>query len=144
MKGRLLPLALTPRQEHPGQGDVLELAQVRQVVISGQVLLTRPAEGSTESALPDPDLCPQRRNRPHIREEVADIAALRLVEQVKGAGQVALSLRHPGHGYSPAIPVLRQSGVLAQILARQQALGGGAQVAALAVDLASRGRGRGT
>src|SRR6202035_920853 len=125
-----------PRQEQPGQGDVLELAQVTEVVIDGQVVFTRPAESFTYSALPDPDPCPQRRNRPHIREEVADVAALRLVEQVKRTGQASLSLRHQRNRESQQIWELRQSGVLAQLLAGQQMLGGDAQVAALAVDLA--------
>ena len=35
-------------QEHPGQGDVLELAQVAEVVLGGQALLTRPVEGFTQ------------------------------------------------------------------------------------------------
>ena len=50
--------SLGSRQKHPGQGDVLELAQVTEVVIRGQALLTCPAEGFTESALRDPDPCP--------------------------------------------------------------------------------------
>ena len=135
VKGRLRTLALMPRQEQPDQGDVLELAQVAEVVINGQALLTRPAESFTESALRDPDPCPQCRDRPHIREEVAHIEALRLVEQVKRAGQVSLSLRDPGHRHPPAIPVLRQPGVLTQLLASQQKLCGGPQVVALTGDL---------
>ena len=136
VQGALRTLALVPRQEHPGQGDVLELAQVTEVVIDGQALLTRPAEGFTESALRDPDPCLQRRDRPHVGEEVAHIQALRLVEQVECAAQISFSLAYPGHRDPPAIPVLRQPGVLAQLLAPQQLLRGGRQVAALAVDLA--------
>src|SRR5690348_3969865 len=79
MHGALWALVLMPRQEQPGQGDVLELAQVTEAVINGQAVLTRPAEGFTESALPDPDPCLQRRDRPQVREEVAHITALRLV-----------------------------------------------------------------
>ena len=129
-------LILVPRQEHPGQGDVLELAEVGQVVVRGQALLTRPAEGFTGSALRDPDPCLQRRDRPDIREEVARVQAVRLVEQVKCAGQVSFGLAYPGHRDPPAVPVLRQPEVLAQFLARKQVLGGGRQVVALSVDLA--------
>ena len=136
MNGALCTLVLVPRQEHPGQGDVLELAQVTEVVVDGQALLTRPAEGFTEPALRDPDPCLQRRDRPHIREEVAHIQALRLVEQVECAAQVSFSLAYPGHRDPPAIRVLRQPGVLAQLLAAQQVLRGGMQIVALAVDLA--------
>src|ERR1022692_1934470 len=96
----------------------------------------RPAEGFTEAALRDPDPCLQRRDRPHIREHVAHVQALRLVEQLKCAGQVSFSLGYPSHRDPPAILVLRQSVVLAQLLARQQVAGGGMQVVALAVDLA--------
>jgi hypothetical protein len=64
------------------------------------------------------------------------IQVLRLVEQVECATQISFSLPYPRHRDPPAIPVLRQPGVLAQLLAAQQLLGGGGQVVALAVDLA--------
>ena len=38
-------VALVTSQEYSGQGDVLELAQVAEVIISRQSLLTRPVEG---------------------------------------------------------------------------------------------------
>src|ERR1039457_4567406 len=136
VNGAPCTFALIPRQEHPGQGDVLELAQVAEVVVSGQALLTRPAQRVAEPALRDPDPCLQRRDRPHVGEEVAHVQALRLVEQVKCAGQISFSLLYPGHRHPPAIPVLRQPGVLTQLLARQQVLDGGRQVVALAVELA--------
>ena len=44
MNGALGTVARLPGQEHPGQGDVLELAQVAEVVLGGQALLPRPAE----------------------------------------------------------------------------------------------------
>ena len=115
---------------------MLELAQVTEVVIRGQALLTRPAQRFTEPALCDPDPGLQRRDRPYVREEVAHIQALRLVEQIECAAQVSFSLAYPGHRDPPAVRVLRQPVVLAQLLAPQQLLGGGLQIAALAVDLA--------
>ena len=49
-KGAPLPIALAPRQEQPGQGDVLVLAQVGEVVIDGQVCSR--AQRRDSSALP--------------------------------------------------------------------------------------------
>src|SRR6185437_5956369 len=138
--GRLVPgalrsLAPVPRQEQPGQGDVLELARVAEVVIDGQAMLTGPAESFTESALRDPDPGPRGRDRPHVREEVAHIEALRLVEQVERAAQISFGLPYPRHRHPPAVTVLRQPGLLAEFLASQQKLRGGLQVIALAGDL---------
>ena len=47
VNGALGTLVLISRHEQAGQGDVLELAQVAEVVIDGQALLTRPAESFT-------------------------------------------------------------------------------------------------
>ena len=41
-------IVLVLGQEQPGQRDVLELAQVAEVVIGGQALLARPAESLAE------------------------------------------------------------------------------------------------
>ena len=81
----LVTLGRVPGQEHPGQGDVLELAQVAELVLDGQAPLTHPAERFTQLALRDPHPRPQRRDRPHVGGEVADVQALRLVEQVERA-----------------------------------------------------------
>ena len=137
VSGALGTLVLVSRHEHPGQGDVLELAQVTEVVIDGQALLTRPAESFTEAALRDP--VPVALNAGTGRtlgKKSPTYSALRLVEQVECAVQIPFSLAYPSHRDPPAIPVLRQPGVLAQLLAPQQLLRGGMQVVALAVDLA--------
>ena len=39
------PVGRVPGQQHPGEGDVLELPQVAELVLDGQALLARPAEG---------------------------------------------------------------------------------------------------
>src|ERR1700722_6393991 len=96
----------------------------------------RPAEGFTEPALRDPDPGPQRRDRPHVGEKVAHVQALRLIEQIKCAVQIPFSLAYPSHRDPPAVTVLWQPKVLAQLLAPQQVLGGGMQVVALTVNLA--------
>ena len=122
--------ALAPvlREQQPGQGDVLELAQVAELVLGGQALVARPAEGVVEPTLRDPDPGPQGRDRPHVGGEVADVDPLRVVEQVERTVQVSLGLADPGHRDPPAVRVLRQPDVLAQRLAAQQQLGGRRQV----------------
>src|SRR5947208_3225307 len=104
--GALRALGRVAGQEHPGQGDVLELAQVAEVVVDGQTSLTGPAEGFTQLPLGDPHPCPQGRDRPHVGEEVTRIEALRLVEQVDCAARVSFSLAYPGHRVPPAMPVM--------------------------------------
>ena len=45
--GAFCTVARIPGQEHPGQGDVLELAQVAEVIRNGEATLTRPVERFT-------------------------------------------------------------------------------------------------
>src|SRR3954454_5521776 len=125
-----------PRQEHPGQRDVLELARVAEVVVNRQALLTRPAKGFTQRPLRDQHPGPQGRDRPYVGEVITHIQALRLVEQVECAAQISFSLPYPSHRDTPAVGVLPQSNVLTQLLAPQQMLSGLSQVVVLAVDLA--------
>ena len=106
------------REQDPGQGDVLVLADVGQVVVRGEVVLARPVEGLRQPALRHQQACPHRRHRPHVGGEVADVDALGLLEQRDGAGQVAFDLAQPGAGDPPAVRVLRQAEVLAQLLGR--------------------------
>ena len=129
-------VALVSGQEYPGQGDVLELAQVAEVILGRQSLLTRPAEGFTQPALRDPHPCLQRRDRTHIGGKVTHVQALCLVEQVESAVQIALGLPYASHRDTPAIPVLREPGVLTQLLTSQQALRGGMQIVMLTVEFA--------
>src|SRR5207248_7462322 len=99
-------VARIPGQEHPGQGDVLELAQVAEVIRYFQALLTRPVEGFTHPPLQNPHPCLHRRYRTHVGEEVAHIQALCLVEQVERAVQITLGLPYASHSNAPTIPVL--------------------------------------
>ena len=98
---------------------MLELVQIAEVVLDGQASLTRPAERFTQLFLRDQHPCPQGRDRPHIGEVVTHIQALRLVEQVEGAAQISFGLADPSHRDPPAIAVLRQADVLAELLAAQ-------------------------
>ena len=122
----LRPLGRVPGQEHPGQGDVLELAQVAEVVVDGQAVApapsralrpARPARPAPVPASPGPAARSGKKSPAY--------SALRLVEQVERAVQIAFGLADPGHRDPPAVRVLRQPGVLAQLLAAQQVLRGG-------------------
>ena len=62
-----------PGQEHPGERDVLELAQVAEVVVDRQALLARPAQGLAQPPLRDPHARRHRGDGPHIREVVARV-----------------------------------------------------------------------
>jgi hypothetical protein len=79
----LILVALILGDEHPHQGDVLELTQVAEVVINGEAPLTRPSQGFSSVNLPNPPL--QRRYRTHIRDGAPVIEPFRLVEQVESA-----------------------------------------------------------
>jgi hypothetical protein len=106
--GAVCTVALRPGQEHPSQGDVLELAQVAQVVRNGEALLTRPTEGFPQPPLRDPHPCHERRDRTHIWEEVSHIQALCLVEQVESAIQISLGLPYSSHRNVPTRPVFQR------------------------------------
>jgi hypothetical protein len=123
-------------QEHSREADVLELTQVADVVISGQTLLADPAERFTQAALPDPHPRPHRRDGSDVWKEVTDVPALCFIEQVECTVEISFSLPNPRHSDPPAIRVLRQAHVLAQLLALPQTPGSSRQVVALAVELA--------
>jgi hypothetical protein len=86
---------------------VLELAQVAEVVVGGQALLPRPAQGFTQPDLGDPHPRLQRRYGTHVGVWTLDILALRLVEQIERTVQVSLGFLDSRHGNVPAIARLR-------------------------------------
>src|SRR6266496_2368760 len=122
-------------QKYSDQSDVLELAQVAKFVLSRQSLLTRPAECFRQPPLRDPHPCLPRRDRMHIGGKVTHVQTLCRVEQVESAVQVSLCLPYASHRDTPAIPVLREPGVLTHLLASQQVLCGGMQIITLTEDL---------
>ena len=126
VEGPLGALSAELLEQRPGQGDVLELAQVGQLVVHRQSLAARPVADVVQPALPDPDPRLQRRDRADPGREVPDVHPVRLVEQVERAVEVSLGLADPGHGDPPPVAVLRQSLVLAELLAR--AAGPGARL----------------
>ena len=63
---RAAPSGVRLVQQDPGQGDVLVLAEVVQVVVGLEVLVARPGERLVEAARGDEQAGPLRRNRPHV------------------------------------------------------------------------------
>ena len=77
-----------------------------------------------------------RRDRAHIRGKVNHEFRLGCAKQIERAIEVAARLADARHGHPPAIPVLRKPGLLAELLAPEQRLGGGIQFVPLALELA--------
>ena len=87
-------------EEHPGEGDVLELAQVAELVVDGQAPLPRPAERLADSPCAIQHPRPQRRDRPHVRGEVADVDGAR----PRRAGRARRPGRPRPRGSGPSRP----------------------------------------
>ena len=106
-------------QEHPGQGDVLELAQVAEVVVGGQAPLARPAERFAQPPLRDQHPCPQRRDGPHVRGR-----SRRRTARSASSSRSSAPSRSPSASRIRAIATRQRygfcgkPGVLAQLLAR--------------------------
>src|SRR5690348_12503167 len=127
---------LRPSQEDSGQGDVLKLAQVAQVVRNGETLLTRPAECFTQLPLRDQQSRHKRRYRPHIWEEISHIQVFCLVEQVKSTVQVSSGLPYASQNNVPTRSIRWKTGEFAQFLAFQQVLHGSIQIVLLTMEFA--------
>ena len=69
-------VALILGYKNPGEGDVLELAQVAEVVFTRQSPLMHPFEGFAQPPLCDPYPCLQRRDGTHIGEKITHIPTL--------------------------------------------------------------------
>ena len=111
-------------QKHPGEGDVLVLVQVAEVVIGGEPTLAHPAERFGQLTRCHPHARPQGGDRSDVGRVTSYIQALCLIEQLERRAWITLSLPHSGHRHGPPMPVLRQTGILAQFGARQQMLPG--------------------
>src|SRR5688572_28318784 len=94
-------------QTYPGQGDVLKLAQVAEVVIGRQSLLTRPAEGFPQPTLHDPYSYFQCLDRADVGGKISVIQVLCLVEQFTCTDQISPGLLNSSHRHAPAIRVFR-------------------------------------
>ena len=123
-------------QEDPGQGDVLVLADVGEVVVRRKLVHARPLDGLGEPTLRHEQTCAHRRNRLHVRGEVAVVHPLGVDEQCDRAGQIPLQRVEPGACDAPAVREPRQTRVVPQPLGSAQQLGGRLQIVALEGDLA--------
>jgi len=115
----IVPFVAIAGKEDPGQGDVLELAQVAKIVVDGEIALTHPAQGFAEPTLGQPDLRFHRSNRPHIWKKVTHIPVLCLVEEIERADQISLSLQYSSFCDAPTMRVLREPGMFTQLRASQ-------------------------
>ena len=131
-----VPVHAVLRDEQTHQSEVVELAQVADVVHGGQAAFAGPLGSLRELALGDPDARPHRRDRPYVREEAAPVAKLSLVEQVDGSLQVTLGFPDSCHGHEPPVPVLRRRRTLPQRLRGLEVPGRFIEVSQLAVELA--------
>ena len=134
--GPLGAAGLRLRQQHPREGDVFELPQIRKLVIGRDVLLPCPGESIGQPTLRREHSSAHRRHRPHVRREVAQVDALRLVEQFQRTVEIAVRLAHRRHRDPPPVGVLRHPGVLAQLTRALEMLRGGVDVVTLACDAA--------
>ena len=88
--GAFVPIAPVPGDEHPRQGDVLELAQVAEVVVDGQAPLAHPAQGLGQPALRDPHPRLQRRDGTHVG--------------IRAPGRTGAPPRRAGRARRPGLP----------------------------------------
>src|SRR6266498_3124905 len=109
-------------QKYPGKRDMLELAQVAELIRSRQAVLTGPAEGFIQPSMRDPYSCLQCRDRTHIWEKVAHIQTLCLVEQIECGLRISLARPDASHNNTPAIRVLRETSELTKFLTVNQVL----------------------
>src|SRR3954469_4619781 len=96
----------------------------------------RPAERFIESPLRHPNASPYGRNRTYRGREVRGIPSVGLLEQVERTVQITLHLPDASHRHPPAIRVLRQASMLAQLLAPPQVLRGGCEIVPFTGQLA--------
>jgi hypothetical protein len=135
----LIVAGLRSREEQPGQGDVLEFAQVAELIPRRQPRFTGPPTGFAWMPHGDPHAGQQRRTRADVGEEVADVQALCLFQQSECFRVISLGLPQPCHGYPPSIGMLWHRRVLTELLALEEKAPGTLQVVALTENLAHRG-----
>lgn len=56
--------------EHSGEGDVLELAQVGELIIGRETAVSRPGVRVLDAPVAKPESCAKRRDGPNLREEI--------------------------------------------------------------------------
>ena len=98
-------------------------------------MLTPPPQGFGQPALLEPNPRLKSRDGTHIGQGASNSHALRLIKQSERGIQVSLRLLQACLGNAQAMRPIRQSDLLAQLLASQQVLRGDFQVAMFNVKL---------
>ena len=121
--------------QNPGEGEVLVLPDVGQLVLRTETLRTSPRESLVDAAQLHQRPRTLRRNRLHVRRVVADVHAFRLLEQRYRPGQIPFGFTKPRAGDSPTVGELGQTQVLAQCLDPLQMVGSRREIVAFKGDL---------
>ena len=115
----------------PGQGELVELGQVRRLVHERDAALPRPLARVGESPLRDAQPGALCRDRADVREEPRDVVRRRLVEHRDGAVEVSARAQHSCGDGVPAVPVLEERAAVAQLGGELEVVLGLRQIAPL-------------
>ena len=135
-RGVVATLPSRTGQQQSGEGDVVELAHVAQLVLDGDAMRAGPAQRLAQLPLRDPDPGLHRGDRPDIRVVVARVQPFRLVKELESGVEISFGLPDASHRDAPAIWVLRQTGTFTEVLAQQQVLRRTREIVPLAKQLA--------
>ena len=123
-------------QEHPGEGDVLELAHVGEVVIDRQSAVADPGSGLAQTALRGMDPRRLRRDGPEDGVVLAHEDTLGVLQQGEGAVGISSGQAELCHGDARSIGVLGQATLVPEVVALPKMIGRGIEVVPLEVQLA--------
>ena len=108
-------LAPVPRQEYPGERDVLVLADVAELVVGGRSRCGGPRRAASADRPRASCTAPDRGDRPHVRGEVGVVERRRLRRvRLSAPSRSSVGPPEPGHGDPPAVGMLRQPARLAE------------------------------
>ena len=124
-------------QEHPGKGDVLVLAHVREVVFDRQPALADPGFGLAQAAVRGMDPRCLRRDGPDHRVVLAHEDTFSVVQQGEGAVGISFSQAKLCHGDAPSVRVLGQATEVPKVVALPKVIGGSIEVVPLQAQLAN-------
>ena len=88
---RAASLSPSPFDEQAGEREMLELAQVAEIVVDGELRADHPGARLIQPALRDADARLHRGYRTRTRERVSAFVPLSFVEQLERAVQITLS-----------------------------------------------------
>lgn len=115
-------------EQQAGEGEVLVLPHVAELVVGREAGGIGPAAGGGEVAAGEPGPGCHRGHRSDRRRHVGVVEPLGLLEELEGSGEIALDLAQPGRHDPPAVRGLGEAGLLAE-------LRGGVEVASRPVEV---------